>query len=55
LTLANYSGHFDDADRDRAVFYARCKLLEDVAYGLSIPGASRYAETGLAHLARTFT
>jgi aminoglycoside phosphotransferase (APT) family kinase protein len=55
LTLAHYSGHFDDADRDRAVFYARCKLLEDVAYGLSMPGASRYAETGLTHLDRTFT
>ena len=55
LTLAHYSGHFDDADRDRAVFYARCKLLEDVAYGLNTPGARRYAQAGLTHLARTFT
>jgi aminoglycoside phosphotransferase (APT) family kinase protein len=55
LTLAHYDGgRFDEADRERAVFYARCKLLEDVAYGLSSPGAFRYAETGLAHLARTF-
>ena len=54
LTLAHYEGHHDDADRERAVFYARCKLLEDVAYGLSTPGARRYAEAGLAHLAWTF-
>jgi aminoglycoside phosphotransferase (APT) family kinase protein len=54
LTLAHYGSHFDDADRDRAVFYARCKLLEDVACGLSIPGARRYAQAGLVHLARTF-
>jgi aminoglycoside phosphotransferase (APT) family kinase protein len=54
LTLAHYGGRFDDADRERAVFYARCKLLEDIAYGVRTPGARRYAETGLAHLARTF-
>jgi aminoglycoside phosphotransferase (APT) family kinase protein len=54
LTLAHYEGHFDDADRERAAFYARCKLLEEIAYGLSTPCARRYAEVGLAHLARTF-
>lgn len=54
LTLAHYGGRFDDADRERAVFYARCKLLEDIAYGVRTPGAGRYAEAGLAHLARTF-
>ncbi len=54
LALAHYEGRFNDADRQRAVFYARCSLLEDVAYGLSTPGARRYAEAGLAHLARTF-
>jgi aminoglycoside phosphotransferase (APT) family kinase protein len=55
LTLAHYDGgRFDDADLERAIFYARCKLLEDVAYGLRTPGAVRYAEAGLAHLARTF-
>jgi aminoglycoside phosphotransferase (APT) family kinase protein len=55
LTLTHYDGgRFDEADRERAVFYARCKLLEDVAYGLSSPGAFRYAGTSLAHLARTF-
>jgi aminoglycoside phosphotransferase (APT) family kinase protein len=55
LTLAHYEGRFDEADRERAVFYARCKLLEEVAYGLGTPGTRRYAEAGLAHLARTFT
>ena len=54
LTLAHYEGRFDDADRERAVFYARCSLIEDVAYGLSTPGAGRYLEAGLAHLSRTF-
>ncbi len=55
LTLTHYAGRFDEADRERAVFYARCSLLEDVVYGLSTPGAHhRYAEAGLAHFARTF-
>lgn len=53
LMLAHYEGHLDDADRERVVFYARCKLLEDIAYGVET-GARRYAETGLAHLTRTF-
>ncbi len=53
LTLAHYEGHFDDAERERAVFYTRCKLLEDIAYGVRI-GAYPYAEAALAHLARTF-
>jgi aminoglycoside phosphotransferase (APT) family kinase protein len=54
LTLEHYEGELDDADRDRVVFYARCKLIEDVAYGLRTPGARRYARTGLAYLERTF-
>ncbi len=56
LTLVHYDGgRFDDANRERAAFYARCSLLEDVAYGLSTPGAGgRYAGARLAHLARTF-
>ena len=54
LALAHYEGAFDDADRDRAVFYARCKLIEDIAHGFGILGARRYAEVGLAHLNRTF-
>jgi aminoglycoside phosphotransferase (APT) family kinase protein len=52
--LANYVAPFDDVDRERAVFYARCKLIEDVAYGVSSPGTRRYAEAALAHLDRTF-
>ncbi len=51
--VACYDGRFDDADRERAAFYARCKLLEDIAYGVRT-GARPYAEAGLAHLARTF-
>jgi aminoglycoside phosphotransferase (APT) family kinase protein len=53
LTLACYEGRLDDADRERAAFYARCKLLEDIAYGLRT-GARPYAEAGFAHLTRTF-
>jgi aminoglycoside phosphotransferase (APT) family kinase protein len=53
LTLAHCEGHLDDADRERAVFYARCKVLEDIAYGLRT-GARRYAEVCLVHLDRTF-
>ena len=54
LTLDYYGRAFDAADRERTVFYARCSLLEDVAYGLSTAGARRYAWSGLARLARTF-
>ncbi|WP_344944207.1 phosphotransferase [Sphaerisporangium flaviroseum] len=53
LTLAGYDGRFDDAGRERAAFYARCSLLEDLAYGL-VGGASRYRHSALAHLTRTF-
>ena len=45
LTLGSYEGPFDDAaDRERAVFYARCKLLEDIAYGVRT-GARPYVAT----------
>jgi aminoglycoside phosphotransferase (APT) family kinase protein len=54
LALAHYENPFDDADRERTIFYARCKLVEDLAHGLGNPGAERYAEAGLSHLARTF-
>jgi aminoglycoside phosphotransferase (APT) family kinase protein len=54
LALAHYEGPFDGCDRERTVFYARCKLIEDLAYGLGNPGAERYAEAGLSHLERTF-
>lgn len=53
LTLAHYEGRFDEVDRERAAFYARCALLEDIAYGLHT-GAGHHAGAGLAHLARTF-
>ena len=54
LALAHYGGPFDGAGRERALFYARCKLIEDIAHGLRTPGAGRYAEASLAHLSRTF-
>ena len=53
LTLDHYEGYFEDADRERVVFYARCKRLEDIAYGV-LTGARPYAGAGLAHLAQTF-
>lgn len=54
LALAHYECHFDEFDRERAVFYARCKLIEDLAHGLGSPGAERYAAAALSHLDRTF-
>lgn len=54
LVLASYDRNFDDADRRRALFHARCALIEDLAYGLST-GPRRYAEAALAHLEWTFT
>jgi aminoglycoside phosphotransferase (APT) family kinase protein len=53
LMLAHYEGRWDDADRERADFYARCSLLEDIAFGVET-GAHPYAKNGLARLARTF-
>jgi hypothetical protein len=53
LMVACYDGRFDVPDRERAVFYARCKLIEDIAYGVRTC-ARRYAEVCLCHLARTF-
>lgn len=53
-TLAHYQGYHDDAGHERAVFYARCALLEDVAYGLQT-GARAYTDAGLAHLGHTFS
>jgi aminoglycoside phosphotransferase (APT) family kinase protein len=43
----------DPALRERAVFYARCALLEDLAYGLDA-GRERYATRALEELARVF-
>ncbi|XVQ84712.1 phosphotransferase family protein [Microbispora siamensis] len=53
-TLAHYQGRHDGAGHERAVFYARCALLEDVAYGLQT-GARPYADAGLAHLTQVFS
>jgi aminoglycoside phosphotransferase (APT) family kinase protein len=52
-TLSHYEGHLDDDDHARVRFYARCALIEDLAYGLST-GPRHYADSALAHLARTF-
>jgi aminoglycoside phosphotransferase (APT) family kinase protein len=51
--LAHYERPVADADRERAVFYARCRLLEDIAYGLHA-GARRYLEAALDNLSHTF-
>ncbi|WP_327047736.1 aminoglycoside phosphotransferase family protein [Microbispora sp. NBC_01189] len=53
-TLEHYQGGLDAAARERMLFYARCALLEDIAYGLRT-GVAPYAEAGLAHLGRTFS
>ena len=53
LTLTHYAGESDDSDRERSLFYARCALIEDIAYGLRT-GERVYAEAGLAHLDWTF-
>jgi aminoglycoside phosphotransferase (APT) family kinase protein len=51
--LAHYERPVVDADRERAVFYARCRLLEDIAYGLRA-GARRYLDAALDNLHHTF-
>ncbi|RCG25403.1 aminoglycoside phosphotransferase family protein [Sphaerisporangium album] len=51
------SGHPDDGRREalaaRAAFYARCALLEDLAYGLE-PGRDVYLDKSLAALERLY-
>jgi aminoglycoside phosphotransferase (APT) family kinase protein len=54
LTVTHYNGHCDAAARDRAAFYARCALLEDVAYGVTTTSRRSYADAALTHLPRTF-
>nr|WP_218007937.1 aminoglycoside phosphotransferase family protein [Herbidospora sakaeratensis] len=56
-TLRHYRAHGGDAGptaETRARFYARCAIIEDIAYGLTQPGARHYADEGLAHLSWTF-
>jgi aminoglycoside phosphotransferase (APT) family kinase protein len=45
-------GAIAESDRERLVFYARCKLLEDLAYG--VERDARYRDAALPHLAWTF-
>jgi len=51
--LAQHPAAWDPAARERAVFYARCALLEDLVYGLHTR-TRRYADAALAHLPWTF-
>ena len=51
--LARYDQPFDDADIARAVFYARCALIEDLAYGIR-DGRARYLAAARNNFAHTF-
>lgn len=51
--IGRYGGDPDAVGLERVAFYARCALLEDIAYGIE-SGAEEYARLGLAHLDRTF-
>ncbi|MGW0193757.1 phosphotransferase family protein [Nonomuraea sp. NPDC003201] len=53
LTASHYAFSLDEAARARVLFYARCALIEDLAYGLST-GPHHYAEAALTHLSWTF-
>ncbi|MEQ4718173.1 aminoglycoside phosphotransferase family protein [Nonomuraea sp. B19D2] len=53
VTVAHYGSDLDETDRERVLFYARCALIEDLAYGLST-GPRHYADAALTHLAWTF-
>nr|AMP56716.1 APH [uncultured bacterium] len=50
---AAYSTPLTDADMQRLLFHARCKLIEDIAYGIG-SGESRYLDAAHAHLGWTF-
>jgi aminoglycoside phosphotransferase (APT) family kinase protein len=51
--LASYDGTIDDAGYARLQFYARCRLLEDLAYGMT-GGPRQYAGAALANFDHTF-
>jgi aminoglycoside phosphotransferase (APT) family kinase protein len=53
LTVASYEGHWDGPSRARALFYARCALLDDIAYAVRT-GAGADVRRALAKLAWTF-
>lgn len=50
--LPDYEVPFGGADHDRVAFYARCKLIEDVAYGIGTPGAHRFTRRPACHASR---
>lgn len=54
MTLRRYGGPWSHAHRERVIFYARCAVLEDIAYGVQA-GAPVYTDAGLAHLPPLFT
>jgi aminoglycoside phosphotransferase (APT) family kinase protein len=54
LTVSHYEFELDEEDRARVLFYARCALIEDLAYGLST-GPSHYADAALSHIPWTFS
>jgi aminoglycoside phosphotransferase (APT) family kinase protein len=51
--LTQYGLPFDDGDHARAVFYARCALIEDLAYGIR-DGRTAYLHAARRNLAHTF-
>jgi aminoglycoside phosphotransferase (APT) family kinase protein len=51
--LEAYGRRLTPDDRRRLVFHARCKLIEDLAYGLET-ASNRYIDAALAHLDWTF-
>jgi aminoglycoside phosphotransferase (APT) family kinase protein len=53
VAVAHYGLPFDAADRERAVFYSRCALLEDLAHGVR-SGDSRFVRSALAQLPAVF-
>lgn len=51
--LAEYSNEVGDGDRGRIGFYARCALIEDLAFGLEVEDW-RYRDAAIASLDHTF-
>jgi hypothetical protein len=51
--LSNRGQRSPDPGAERAVLYARCKVFEDLAYGLET-GADKYVDKGLAAMAWLF-
>ncbi|UVS77892.1 Bifunctional AAC/APH [Actinokineospora sp. UTMC 2448] len=51
--LSHYRGPYGAADFDRTVFYARCTLIEDAAYGIETDNPAYY-RAAIAHFPHTF-